>query len=157
MDDENQYMKIACDLALYSVENCGGPFGSVIVDKSGNIIGKGHNRVTIDNDPTQHGEIVAIRNACNNLKTFSLSGCSIYTNCEPCPMCLSAIYWARINYIYFGNTRCDAKDIGFDDEFIYNEINTDIYNRKIPMKQICKDYAKKSFELWKNNDKKIKY
>jgi tRNA(Arg) A34 adenosine deaminase TadA len=157
MENLNQYMKIACDLAEYSVENCGGPFGAVIVDISGNIVGKGHNRVTMDNDPTQHAEIVAIRNACHNLNTFSLSGYTIYTSCEPCPMCLSAIYWARIENIYFGNTRYDAKEIGFDDEFIYNEIKTDVTSRIIPMQQICQDYAKKSFDLWKNNEKKTKY
>jgi tRNA(Arg) A34 adenosine deaminase TadA len=157
MNNHDEYMKLACDLAEYSVENGGGPFGAIIVSNSGNIIGKGHNRVTLDNDPTLHAEIVAIRDACKNISSFCLTDYTIYTSCEPCPMCLSALYWARIDNIYYGNTRNDAKDIGFDDEFIYNEMNVDNNLRKIPIQQICHNYAQTGFQQWKENENKIKY
>ena len=101
-----------------------GPFGAVIVDKNGKIIGEGHNEVTINNDPTAHAEMVAIRRACSKINNFNLEGCIIYTSCEPCPMCLSACYWARLDKIYYSNTRKDAANIGFDDEYIYDEIKT---------------------------------
>ena len=139
----------------------GGPFGAVIIDKSGNIIGEGHNEVTVNNDPTAHAEIVAIRRACQNSNNFSLEGCTIYTSCEPCPMCLAACYWARLDKIYYSNTRQDAADIGFDDSHIYEEIKKDNNERSIPIIP-CDDNnskmkAKEIFEKWFNNSKNIRY
>jgi guanine deaminase len=151
------FMKKACDLAEYSISNRGGPFGAVIIDKNKNIVGEGYNTVTINNDPTQHAEIVAIRDACNRLNMFKLEDCTIYCSCEPCPMCLSAIYWSKINNIYYANTRNDAKNIGFDDEFIYDEISKKKEKRKIYMEKYNCEYAKKSFELWSDKKDKIDY
>ncbi len=136
--------------------NEGGPFGAVIV-KNNKIIAEGWNQVTSHNDPTAHAEVTAIRNACNSLKTFNLKGCEIYTSCEPCPMCLSAIYWARIDKIYYDNTRPDAALINFDDDFLYSEIATEISKRKIPTIQIDRDKAIQVFEAWKNKADKIMY
>ena len=121
MEDKKKFMAKAIELSIKSANTTGGPFGSVIV-KDQRIIAEGSNKVTSTNDPTAHGEIVAIREACKNLNTFDLSGCEIYTSCEPCPMCLSAIYWSRLGKIYYANTREDAKNIDFDDSFIYTEI-----------------------------------
>ena len=121
MEDKIKFMAKAIELSINSANTIGGPFGSVIV-KDNKIIAEGSNKVTFSNDPTAHGEVVAIREACKNLKTFDLSGCEIYTSCEPCPMCLSAIYWSRLDKIYYANTREDAKNIDFDDSFIYLEI-----------------------------------
>ncbi len=143
----------AIELSVESVNNGGGPFGSVIV-KDNKIISEGSNRVTSTNDPTAHGEIVAIRSACNKLNNFNLRGCELYSNCEPCPMCLSAIYWARIDKIFYANTREDAQKIDFDDSFIYSEFKKGINERKIPMFQMMRNEALKSFELW--DKKKIK-
>ena len=134
----------------------GGPFGAVIV-KDGKVIAEGWNQVTTAMDPTAHAEVNAIRKACKSLNTFSLEGCEIYTSCEPCPMCLSAIYWARLDKIYFANTRQDAAKINFDDEFLYQEISTDIPKRKIPMLQQGRDKAIKVFEAWANKADKIAY
>lgn len=138
----------------------GGPFGAVIIDKSGNIIGEGHNEVTVNNDPTAHAEIVAIRRACQNRNNFSLEGCTIYTSCEPCPMCLAACYWARLDKIYYSNTRQDAADIGFDDSHIYEEIKKDNNERSIPIISCddnSKTRAKEIFYKWFNNSKNIRY
>ena len=115
------------------------------------------NRVTKNNDPTAHGEIVAIRNACKNLNDFHLKGCELYTSCEPCPLCLSAIYWARIDKVYYANTRNDAQKIDFDDSFIYSELTKKINQRKIPMLQLMRDEALKGFKLWENTENKVKY
>lgn len=134
----------------------GGPFGAVIV-RNGKIVAIGHNEVTSTNDPTAHAEIVAIRAACKKLKTFQLADCELYTSCEPCPMCLSAIYWARIKRIYFANTRKDAAAIGFDDDFIYQEIPLPIKKRRVPMKQLMRKEAKAAFDEWKNKVDKILY
>ena len=144
---KNQFMIKAIELSIQSVKKGGGPFGSVIV-KDGIIIAEGFNKVTTTNDPTAHGEIVAIREACNKLNTFNLKGTELYSNCEPCPMCLSAIYWARINKVYYANTRLDAQKIDFDDSFIYLELEKNIDKRKISMKQIMRNEALKAFELW---------
>ena len=146
----------AIKLSIKNVKTGGGPFGTVIV-KNNKIIAEGYNKVTKLNDPTAHGEIVAIRNACKSLKTFNLEGTQLYTSCEPCPMCLSAIYWAHIEKIYFGNTRSDAAEIGFDDEFIYKEFTKNQKLRKIQMNQILKKEAKVAFNLWKENPDKIEY
>ena len=150
-------MKEACALAETSIQLGGGPFGCIIIDSNDNIIGRGHNRVTIDNDPTLHAEMVAIKNACRNQNTFNLSGATLYTSCEPCPMCLSAIYWARIDKVFYGNTRVDASNIGFDDSFIYEEVNKSMEERSLQMTQIGHEDAKKSFDAWKNYDKRIDY
>ena len=128
-----------------------------MIVKNEKIIAEGSNKVTSTNDPTAHGEIVAIREACKQLNNFSLSGCELYSSCEPCPLCLSAIYWARINKIYYANTREDACKIDFDDSFIYSEIKKNIDERKIPMIQMMRDEALKAFELWDKKKDKVKY
>jgi tRNA(Arg) A34 adenosine deaminase TadA len=150
-------MKEACDLASHSVKIGGGPFGCVITDKDLNIVGKGHNMVTINNDPTLHAEIVAIRDACSNLNTYILEDYQLYTSCEPCPMCLSAIYWSRIKVIYYGNNREDAKNIGFDDDYIYDEIPKNIDDRSIKMYMCNDSYAKDSFKKWSEKQDKKEY
>tara|TARA_B100001996_G_scaffold6276_1_gene5338 strand:+ start:373 stop:840 length:468 start_codon:yes stop_codon:yes gene_type:complete len=151
-----KFMKIAIELSINSVKNGGGPFGCVIVNNN-SIIAEGSNEVTLSNDPTAHAEIVAIRKACKSVNSFNLEGSEMYTSCEPCPMCLSAIYWSHIDIIYYGNTRLDAAKIGFDDNFIYNELSKDLSIRKIPMKQINKDEAKKAFLDWEEKIDKIEY
>ena len=125
----------------------GGPFGAVVV-KGNKIVGRGCNEVTSSNDPTAHAEIVAVRDACRRLKTFQLTGCDLYTSCEPCPMCLSAIYWARLRTIYYANTRKDAARIAFDDDFIYREVALPMRRRKLPMKQLLRDEALTAFVEW---------
>ena len=153
---KNKFMKRAIELSENSANSIGGPFGSVIV-KDEKIIAEASNEVTFTNDPTAHAEIVAIRKACKNLNTFNLSGCDIYTSCEPCPMCLSAIYWSHINTIYFANTREDAKKINFDDSMIYSEFSKKIEDRKIPIKQMLRNEALKAFEIWDKKKDKIEY
>ena len=156
MEDKKKFMAKAIELSINSANTIGGPFGSVIV-KDNKIIAEGSNKVTMNNDPTAHGEIVAIRKACQKLNTFDLSGCDLYSSCEPCPMCLSAIYWSRIKNIFYANTRIDAKAIDFDDSFIYSEINKDLESRKINMKQMHRDEALEAFKIWENKEDKIKY
>ena len=150
------FMKRAIELSIQNIKNNGGPFGCIIV-KENKIIAEGVNRVTFNNDPTAHAEIIAIRNACKKLNTFNLEKCELYTSCEPCPMCLSAIYWSHIDKIYYGNSRLDASKIGFDDDFIYNELNKDLSSRKIQMKQISQKEAKKAFLDWDKKIDKVKY
>ena len=149
-------MERAIELSIQSVNNSGGPFSSIIV-RDERIIAEGSNKVTLSNDPTAHGEIVAIREACEKLNNFNLSGCELYSTCEPCPMCLSAIYWSRINKIYYANTRKDAQKIDFDDSSIYSELQKNINERKIPMTQIMRNEALKAFELWDKKMDKVKY
>ena len=156
MSQKNIFMMRAIELSIKSVKSTGGPFGSVIV-KNNKIVAEGSNKVTMNNDPTAHGEIVAIRDACQKLNTFNLSGCDLYSSCEPCPMCLSAIYWSRIENIFYANTRIDARSIDFDDSFIYSEINKDLDNRKIKMHQMHRDEALEAFKIWDNKEDKIKY
>ena len=151
-----EFMKRAIELSLESVNKSGGPFGCIIV-KENKIVAEGSNKVTSSNDPTAHGEIVAIREACKNLNTFTLKGCELYSSCEPCPMCLSAIYWARIDKIYYANTRKDAQKIDFDDSLIYEEFEKNIDKRKIPMIQMMRNEAIKAFELWDKKTDKVKY
>ena len=134
----------------------GGPFGAVIV-KDGSIVAEGHNKVTSAMDPTAHAEIEAIRDACRALDTFSLNGCEIYTSCEPCPMCLSAIYWARLDRIYYANSRVDAARIGFDDDHIYREVAQPIEERVIPMERLLAEEGREAFEAWLRNPDKIPY
>ena len=153
---KNEFMKRAIELSIESVNRGGGPFSCIIV-KENKIIAEGSNKVTSSNDPTAHGEIVAIREACKKLNNFSLSGCELYSTCEPCPMCLSAIYWARIDKIYYANTREDAQKIDFDDSLIYSEFKKSIKERKIPMIQMERDEALKAFELWNKKTDKVKY
>jgi tRNA(Arg) A34 adenosine deaminase TadA len=153
----NQFMQRAIQLSRDHMNlDDGGPFGAVIV-KDGKIVGEGWNRVTSSNDPTAHAEMIAIRKACADLKTFELTGCEIYTSCEPCPMCLAAIYWARIEKIYFANTRNDAANIEFDDDFLYKEISLAIKDRKIPMIQIDRAEALQVFEEWSKKVDRVCY
>ena len=149
-------MKKAIDLSIKNIKRHGGPFGAVIV-KDGKVVASGVNKVTKKNDPTAHAEMTAIRKAAFKLKTFDLSGCEIFSSCEPCPMCLSAIYWAHINKIYYGNTQSDAKYIGFDDSFIYRELKLNPADRKVEMKQLLPDEAIHAFEDWRNKEDKVTY
>ena len=153
---KNNFMLKAIELSVSSANNAGGPFGCVIV-KDNKIIAEGSNKVTSSNDPTAHAEIVAIRDACQKLNTYNLSGSDLYSSCEPCPMCLSAIYWSHIDNIFYANTRDDAKKINFDDSFIYSEFSKKIEDRKIPIKQMLRDEALKVFELWNKKTDKIEY
>ena len=155
--DAVKFMKKAIRISVANVENQkGGPFGAVIV-KDGKIIARGSNKVTASNDPTAHAEVVAIRKACKALKTFQLTGCEIYTSCEPCPMCLGAIYWARPDKLYYANSKEDAATIQFDDQFIYEEIAKPIGERKLFTKQILREKAQEAFEKWKTSATKIEY
>lgn len=154
---KHKFIKRAIFLAQEGMrKNEGGPFGCVIV-KNGEVVAEGNNRVTIDNDPTAHAEIVAIRKACNALNSFQLTGCDIYTSCEPCPMCLGAIYWARPKRVFYAATREDAADAGFDDEFIYQELDISPENRNIPMISFGRKEGVEIFENWKNKNDKIEY
>jgi tRNA(Arg) A34 adenosine deaminase TadA len=154
--DSEKFMMEAIRLSVENVDSGGGPFGAVIV-KDGKIIARGVNRVTSQNDPTAHAEVTAIREASKILNTFSLQGCEIYTSCEPCPMCLAAIYWARIDRIYYGNTKVDAKNIGFDDSFIYEEIEKPIDKRVIKTVQLLRDEAIQAFRKWDGLEGKTEY
>lgn len=156
LEAQTKYMKKAILWAKKSVTKGGGPFGAVIV-KDGVIVAQGHNCVTLNNDPTAHAEVTVIRKACKKLNTFDLSGCEIYTSCEPCPMCLAAIYWARINKIYYGCTKSDAKDIGFDDSFIYDQIDLKPEKRSIPTTNILHKEALEAFKMWDNKEDKVEY
>ena len=156
MAKKSKFMLRAIELSIQSANSKGGPFGAVIV-KDNQIISEGYNQVTANNDPTAHAEIVAIRNACKKLGNFFLKGCDLYTSCEPCPMCLSAIYWSHVDKIFYANTRMDAKNIDFDDSLIYSEVKKDINERKIKMTQINRDEALEAFKIWQNKEDKIKY
>ena len=153
---KEELMRRAIKLSEQSVRSGGGPFGAVIA-KDGNIIAEGNNRVTLNIDPTAHAEVSAIRNACQQLKTFDLSGCEIYTSCEPCPMWLGAIYWAHIDKIYYGCDRKDARNIGFDDDFIYDEIPLKPEDRKKPSEELLRNEALNAFYVWDNKADKTKY
>jgi guanine deaminase len=151
------WMQAAIDLSINGVTRGeGGPFGAVVV-KDGKIVGRGNNKVTTSNDPTAHAEVVAIRDACKNLGTFQLSGCIVYTSCEPCPMCLGAIYWARPDQVFFACTKTDAAAAGFDDQFIYDEIELDFGARKIPFEQVGQSAALEAFRLWDAKTDRIDY
>ena len=150
------FMNRAIELSINNIKNNGGPFGCVIVHNN-KIIAEGVNRVTSNNDPTAHAEIVAIREACKKLNTFNLQGTQLYTSCEPCPMCLSAMYWAHIDKIFYGNSRNDAAKINFDDKFIYDEFKVKMSHRKIPLVQLSSDYAIKAFKLCEEEENKIRY
>jgi guanine deaminase len=151
------FMKRAVQLALKNVENSeGGPFGALVI-KNGQIIGKGQNSVTKNNDPTAHAEIQAIREACTYLNDYQLTDCIIYTSCEPCPMCIGAIYWARPKAVYYACTKEDAANIGFDDQFIYEELALPIEKRKLKLVQLLVDDYKLPFQLWNSNNDKKEY
>jgi guanine deaminase len=154
---ENPYMARAIQLSIDNVlSGDGGPFGAVIV-RNGSIVAEGVNRVTASTDPTAHAEVVAIRAACAKLGVFELTDCEIYTSCEPCPMCLGAIYWARLERIYFGNVAADAAAIGFDDSFIYRELGQSLSQRSIPMVQMMREQAQTAFRAWRDKPNKIPY
>lgn len=157
LDRDKEFLLRAVELSRKGMEGgAGGPFGCVIT-KDNEIVGEGYNQVTTANDPTAHAEIVAIRNACAALGTFQLTGCTVYTSCEPCPMCLGAIYWARPLRVIYSNTREDAASIEFDDEFIYNEIASEMEHRKIPFIHFPTNEAAHVFKEWQQIEKKIRY
>lgn len=153
----NEIMQKTIELATLSVNNGTGPFGCIITDENYNIISSEHNNVTTANDPTAHAEINAIRIACSKLKKIKLQNVKLFTSCEPCPMCLGAIYWAGITEIYYSNTREEAKNIGFDDEYIYDEIQKKIEDRNVKLIKISCDNSLESFKLWQNKSDKINY
>lgn len=155
-DDDIRFMNMAAELAEKNIDEGGGPFGAVIV-RNGEVVATGVNRVTASNDPTAHAEVNAIRNACSKEQTFNLSGCVIYTSCEPCPMCLSALYWAGVSKIYYGNTQDDADAINFSDRFIYQELDKPKAERMIPCVKMDSSRTIKAFEKWASKDDKIEY
>jgi guanine deaminase len=157
MEPNKEFMREAIRLSIEKMDaNFGGPFGCVIV-KNGNIIARGFNNVISSNDPTAHAEVDAIRKACKELGTFQLDDCELYTSCEPCPMCLGAIYWARPKVVYYGNTKADAAQIGFDDQFIYDEIEKPLTERKIPMISFLREEALEGFKKWEMKPNKTEY
>lgn len=156
MHPDTAFMQQAIDLATANIADGGGPFGAVIV-RDGTVIATGVNRVTATNDPTAHAEVTAIRSACAALNTFELHGCTVYTSCEPCPMCIAAIYWSRCAAIYFANTAADAADAGFDDAFLYRELQLPIEVRSIPTSRLLGPEALVSFETWRRHEARIPY
>lgn len=154
--EDARFMREAIRLSSENVDNGGGPFGAVIV-KDGEILATGVNRVTANNDPTAHAEVTAIRNACQKIQNFKLDGCTIYSSCEPCPMCLSSIYWAGISRICYGNTKKDAKEIDFDDSFIYDQLDLNYEDRSIKCEHFLRDEALEAFRKWMAKTDKIEY
>ena len=155
-DEDRKFMKMACDLAAENIDRGGGPFGAVIV-KDGEVISAAGNSVTLDNDPTAHAEVNAIRRACSLMRSFKLDGCVVYSSCEPCPMCLSALYWAGVSRIYYGNTAADADNINFGDDFIYKEIEKPHLVRAIPCIHMEGTDAIDAFNKWASKEDKIEY
>jgi guanine deaminase len=152
-----EFMRMAIGFSEKNVkESLGGPFGAVVV-KDGVVIAASGNLVTSSNDPTAHAEVSAIRLACKELNTFDLNGCVIYTSCEPCPMCLSAIYWARLDRVYYANTKVDAAEVGFDDKFIYEELDKPMHERTLPVVQMLRDEALQAFKLWNESLIRVEY
>ena len=154
--DESPFMLRAIELSRQNVAAGGGPFGAVVV-RDGRIIGEGTNRVLQDHDPTAHAEVVAIRMACEAIGSYVLDGATVYTSCEPCPMCLAAIWWSRASNIVYGNSRADAASIGFDDAAIYDEIVRPLGERKLPLRRLAADKAREVFDLWLANPDRILY
>jgi tRNA(Arg) A34 adenosine deaminase TadA len=150
------FMRQAIQLAIDNIKNGGGPFGAVIV-KDGTVIATGVNRVTANNDPTAHAEVCAIRQACEKLGSFSLEGCDIYSSCEPCPMCLGAIYWAHLDHLYYGANKHDAAAAGFDDQFIYEELEVPSGNRRLKTTSLLEEEAKAPFTLWAHHESRVEY
>ena len=155
--DDARFMQMAIDLSVENVDNGGGPFGAVIVSPDGEVIATGVNRVTATNDPTAHAEVSAIRAACQKVHDFKLHGCTVYSSCEPCPMCLSALYWAGVKRICFGNTKADAKAIDFDDQFIYDQIELSREARSIKCDHFMRDQAIVAFNKWRDKTDKVEY
>jgi guanine deaminase len=155
-DDPRRFMARAIELSLASVATGGGPFAAVVV-KDGQILAEGANRVTATNDPTAHAEVVAIREACAAQGSFQLTGCELFTTCEPCPMCLGAIYWARPDRVWFGNTAEDAAAVGFDDSDIYDQLRLPFAERRIPMRQLMREEAFAAFHAWRDKADKVRY
>ncbi len=155
-DNDRRLMQLAIDLSIENVRNGGGPFGAVIAH-NGQVVATGVNRVTANNDPTAHAEVSAIREACNRLRNFKLDNCVCYTSCEPCPMCLSALYWAGVKAIYYANTKEDADTIGFGDDFIYQEIEKPRSQRSIPLYALMRNEAQAAFCEWTLKDDKVEY
>ena len=153
---DREFMQMAIDLSIDNVAKGGGPFGAVIV-RDGEVIATGTNRVTANNDPTAHAEVSAIRTACAKEQCFKLEGCTCYTSCEPCPMCLSALYWAGVSRIVYGNTKEDAKAINFDDSFIYDEIAKPYAQRAIPCQKLMREEALAGFRAWSEKEDKVEY
>jgi tRNA(Arg) A34 adenosine deaminase TadA len=154
---KTKFMREAIRLSIQMMRrNQGGPFGAIVV-RGNRIVGRGSNRVTSSNDPTAHAEIAAIRDACRRLKTFQLAECELYTSCEPCPMCLSAIYWARLRRVYYANTRKDAARIQFDDDFIYSEVSRAVSKRRLVMKQLLRREALAAFREWESKPDRVRY
>ncbi|MBO5903162.1 MAG: nucleoside deaminase [Tidjanibacter sp.] len=149
-------MQMAIDLSVANIDTGGGPFGAVVV-RDGEVIATGANRVTPNNDPTAHAEVSAIRAACSALNTFKLDGCTVYSSCEPCPMCLSALYWAGVERICYGNTKSDAKDISFDDSFIYDQLDLNYEERSIKCEHFMREEALAAFRKWEEKEDKIRY
>lgn len=154
--EDQKFMQMAIELSIENIDSGGGPFGAIIV-RDGELIAKGANRVVPNNDPTAHAEVVAIRNACQKLQTFDLRGCTVYTSCEPCPMCLSALYWAGIERICYANTKRDAAAIEFDDSFIYDQLRLDYDRRSIHCEHFMRSEALAAFVKWQNKEDKIEY
>lgn len=154
--DDARFMEMAIELSDQNVDNGGGPFGAVIV-RDNEVIATGTNRVVPNTDPTAHAEVMAIRSACQKLGTFKLEGCTVYSSCEPCPMCLSALYWAGVERICYGNTKADAKAINFDDSFIYDQLELDYSQRSIKCEHFMRDKAFKVFQKWADKEDKTPY
>ncbi len=155
--EDADFMRLAIDLSRRGMESgAGGPFGAVVV-RDGVVVGEGYNRVTSTNDPTAHAEVVAVRDACQRLATFSLDGATIYASCEPCPICLASIYWARIGRLVFANTSADAASIGFDDAFFYDELRRPARERRVGATALLRDEAYEVFEQWRRKQDKIAY
>ena len=154
--DDARYMRMAIRLSIENVDDGGGPFGAVIV-RDGKVIATGVNRVVPDSDPTAHAEIAAIRSACRKLGTFRLDGCTVYSSCEPCPMCLSALYWAGVKRVCFGNTKTDAQTINFDDSFIYDQLELDYDQRSIRCEHFMREEALEAFRKWEGKTDKVEY
>lgn len=155
--EDARFMQMAIDLSVENVDNGGGPFGAVIVSPEGEVIATGVNRVTANNDPTAHAEVSAIRAACQKVHDFKLHGCTVYSSCEPCPMCLSALYWAGVKRICFGNTKADAKTIDFDDQFIYDQIELSREARSIKCDHFMRNQAIVAFNKWRDKADKVEY
>lgn len=155
-DYDEKYMRMAAEISFNNIDRGGGPFGAVIV-RDGEVVATGANTVTLDNDPTAHAEVNAIRHACHKLKTFQLSGCTVYSSCEPCPMCLSALYWAGVRKVFYGNTKEDAEAIDFSDKFIYEEIAKRPEDRKMPGIHVDGSETIRAFEKWASDPDKVKY
>ncbi|MBR4951409.1 MAG: nucleoside deaminase [Alistipes sp.] len=154
--EDQKFMQMAIELSIENIDSGGGPFGAIIV-RNGELIATGANRVVPNNDPTAHAEVVAIRNACQKLQTFDLGGCTVYTSCEPCPMCLSALYWAGIERICYANTKRDAAAIEFDDSFIYDQLRLDYDHRSIHCEHFMRSEALAAFVKWQNKTDKVEY